>query len=166
MDSLKKSTIIADSTTLITLINIDHMDLLAHVFKTVYISGAVYNEVTCRGAAKKVIDELIANHFIQVHLVNPNPNAHLLTSLMLQLDPGESESIILAIETNKPLIIDEKKGRSIAKTLDVHIIGLVGILYYLKTQKIVTADELRQILDKMKAHNFRISKNLVDYLLG
>ena len=161
---MKPSAVISDSTTLITLINIGQLDLLKYIYEKVDISLAVYNEIACRDAAKQVLDASIASHFIDVKTINTHD--HLLSSLMLQLDLGESESIILAIESKKTLIIDEKKGRNIAQSLNIPIIGLVGILYYLKIEKILSVAEINQILIKMEQHHFRISKKLVNYLIN
>jgi predicted nucleic acid-binding protein len=45
------------------------------------------------------------------------------------MDKGEASSIALAIELqNSTLIIDEIKGRRIAKSYNIDIIGTIGIL--------------------------------------
>jgi predicted nucleic acid-binding protein len=41
----------------------------------------------------------------------------------------QSEAIALALELNRALIIDEKKGRKIALHQGIKIIGLLGIVY-------------------------------------
>lgn len=53
---------------------------------------------------------------------------------------GEAESIALAKEKSADyLIIDEKKGRNIANSLNIKTIGIVGILIQLKHQKKIPA---------------------------
>jgi uncharacterized protein len=52
-----------------------------------------------------------------------------LNELTFVMDYGESESIILYKELNADfLLIDDKKARKIAESLDVNCIGLIGIL--------------------------------------
>jgi len=47
----------------------------------------------------------------------------------VQLDPGESEAIALALEINADLLlIDERRGRTEANRLDIRITGLLGVL--------------------------------------
>ena len=46
-----------------------------------------------------------------------------------RLDKGEASSIALALEVpNTILIIDEVKGRNFAKSLNIEIIGTIGVL--------------------------------------
>jgi hypothetical protein len=53
------------------------------------------------------------------------------------LEPGESESIALALEIGADLLlIDERRGRAEADRLGIKITGLLGILVEAKRKKI------------------------------
>ena len=46
-----------------------------------------------------------------------------------ELDPGESEAIVLALDTQADLLLlDERKARAVAARLGVRFIGLLGVL--------------------------------------
>ncbi len=77
----------------------------------------------------------------------------------LELDLGESSAIALALENpNSLLIIDEKKGRKIAKAMGIDVTGTLGILIKAKSKGVI--EKVKPILDKLESANFRISPSL------
>ena len=86
--------------------------------------------------------------------------------LNTRLDLGESESIVLAKELKGLLIIDETKGRNIAKSINIDIIGLIGIiLQHLKMNKL-TKKEAKDIVKELEEVDFRISKELKELVFN
>lgn len=64
----------------------------------------------------------------------------MLKHLLLELDLGESESIVLAIELQTPnLLIDEKDGREVALRYHLKPIGLLGVLLEAKKLNLITS---------------------------
>jgi predicted nucleic acid-binding protein len=80
--------------------------------------------------------------------------------LRKRLDAGESESIALAKKLQLPLIIDERKGRKIAKSMGVTIIGFVGIVLKLLEKKIITKSRAIKIVHQVEENDFRLSGGL------
>jgi predicted nucleic acid-binding protein len=154
--------LVSDSTTLISLINIDRFELLFSFSKTIIIAQSVYDEVSIKRYAKHILDRYIANKRVLVYEVK---NKKRLKQLTIRLDIGEAESIILAKEKNLPLIIDEKRGKSIAKTLAIQTIGLIGILRVYKVKEILSNDELIEIIDELRKVNFWMSDSLINFIL-
>ena len=143
--------IVSDSTTLIVLNNLGKLNLL-EVFNQVYIPQRVYEEVSFK-------NDFILPDFIKVKKIETNELYFYLTKL---LDEGESEAITLAKELNIPLIIDEKKGRKIAKNLNIKIIGLLGILYLNYKKGFITKEEIELFLNEAINNGYRISQRLLD----
>ncbi len=148
--------IISDSTTIITLLNINRLDVLKNIFSLVYIPKKVYDEI--------VIEEKITlnKNFFVVKEIN---DKNLYTLLTKSLDKGESEAITLAKEMNLSLIIDEKKGRKIASNLGINIFGFVGLLVLNYKKEMLTKEDTLDIFYKAKEQGFRVSNNLENEFL-
>ncbi len=154
--------IIADSTVLITLINIDEFEILKLFIEKVTITNEVYNKISIQPITKKFIEKEIAKGFLAV---KPYKNRQLFKEINFILDAGEASSIALALEENLPLIIDEKKGRKFAKVQGIEVIGLVGILRYLYVEKILNYKRVKEIIEKLNRSDFRISQKLLEIIL-
>ena len=148
--------IISDSTTIITLLNINRLDVLKNIFSLVYIPKKVYDEI--------VIEEKITlnKNFFVVKEINDKNLYNLLTK---SLDKGESEAITLAKEMNLSLIIDEKKGRKIATNLGINIFGFIGLLVLNYKKEMLTKDDTLDIFYKAKKQGFRVSNQLENEFL-
>jgi len=71
-----------------------------------------------------------------------------------------------AKKQNLPLIIDEKKGRAVAEIFGLKTIGLIGILYLFKQKKILSSDDIINIIIELSTVNFRVSKTQLNFLLN
>ena len=149
--------IIADSSTLITLLDTNNFSLLFELFEEIIISDAVYSEITQKFYHKEKIDSYISSKRLKLSSVKHN---EMYEMLIKRLDKGESESIALAKKLKFPLIIDERKGRKIAKSLEIKIIGFVGIILKLLDKKIISKDRAIEIVKEVEENDFRLSSDL------
>ncbi len=78
-----------------------------------------------------------------------------------ELDRGEAEAITLALKKNADwLIIDERKGRNIAKNVyGINIIGTAGILLKAKESGII--NQVAPLLQELKKMNYHISDFII-----
>ncbi len=144
--------IISDSTTLIILFDLERLELLSNLFSEVIIPKAVYDEISVK-------QEITLPEFMKVKEVQP---CDKLDTLMMLLDTGESEAIVLALELEMPLIIDEKKGRKIALQEGIDILGLLGVVYLNIKKSYLTSEEAKAFLEDARSRGYRISQDLVD----
>ena len=150
--------IVSDATALIVLINIDRFEILKMMFPSIIITQEVYHEVTAKQSAKNFINTEIESGFL---CIENYQDKQAFKELNFILDKGESASIALAIEKKLPLIIDEKKGRKIAESCGVEIIGLVGILRFMYLHKLLAKKEVLEIVESLNQSDFRISDTLM-----
>ena len=149
--------IIADSSTLITLLDTDNFSLLFDLFKEIVITDEVYSEITQKFYHKEKIDAYIVSSRLKLIAIEHNEMYEMLRK---RLDRGESESIALAKKLGLPLIIDERKGRKIAQSLEIKIIGFVGIVLKLLEKEIISKTEALKIVQQVEENDFRLSDGL------
>ena len=155
--------IVSDVTVLITLINIDALEVLSLFTERIVLPPEVYEEVTYRPSAKSVIDQEIERGFMRVEKYEDHT---VFNELNYILDAGESAAMTLAIEKKLPLIIDEKEGRSIAKRQGIEIVGLVGILRFLYVENCLEKEKVLEIVDRLNRSDFRVSKSLLALIIA
>ena len=143
--------VVSDSTTLIILSDLGRLVYLKNIFKHILIPPKVYEEINFK-------KEFSLPEYMEI--IHPKESEQLQELKML-LDDGESEAIALALEKGLPLVIDEKKGRRIAKNLSLDIIGLLGIIYLNIKKGFINVDEAKKFLDKAQVNNYRISHKLI-----
>ena len=142
--------IVSDSTTIITLLNIKRIDILESIFEQMFIPSKVYDEVCINGIT------LNNSFFIQKKIKDKT----LYKLLSKSLDAGESEALVLATEMELSLLIDEKKGRKIARNMGIPMMGLLGVLLLVYKKKYLTYDETIEVYHAIKKVDFRVSKRL------
>lgn len=155
--------IVSDSSPLIALLNIQHLDLLKQLFEKIIIPTAVANEIEPGETSSSLWFKLKKSGFIHIEVLFENTDR--LDILKLQLDPGESEAILLSDQLKAPLLIDERAGRKMAKAMGLQIIGLVGVLYALKQSGHITPDNMTKLVRSLDKVHFRMSDELKDLLL-
>ncbi|NEW60720.1 hypothetical protein GSY74_05440 [Sulfurovum sp. bin170] len=153
--------VIADSSTLITLLDTENFSFLFKLFDEMIITDEVYNEITYKFNHKQKIDYYLCSKKLQLQSIEHD---ELYEMLIKRLDAGESESIALAKKLELPLIIDERKGRSMAKSIGVPIIGLVGIILQLLKSDIILKEKAIEIIEDIEANDFRLSQGLKDLI--
>ncbi len=147
--------IVSDSTALIVLFDLDRVELLENLFEVVYIVPIVLEEISVKYP-------VVLPPFITVE--KPEDD-ELIGELRLLLDPGESEAIALAKAKNLPIIIDEKRGRKVAKGLGLKVMGLLGVVYLNIKKGFLTKSEAGEFIESAIEHGYRISRKMVDDVL-
>src|SRR4030067_40619 len=143
---------VSSSTPLIALSRIGQFTILKKYFSEINIPKAVYDEVVIQGGELYGAKEVKNLKWVNVQEVK---NYLAVDALKASLDDGESEAIILAIESKANLLlIDDADGRKIAQSMGLKITGTVGILLMAAENGDLN---LKTSLDHLMAEGFRLT---------
>ena len=147
--------IVSDTTALIVLAAQQRLDLLGACFERVLIPSAVYQEWRAgEDSLSRILEPLT---FLDIRAVE---EMDLLQELRTLVDPGEAEALALAKQLGLPLLIDEKKGRSLARSMGLQVFGLVGLLLLAVRRGVLQPSIAKTILDRARDNGFRLSSSL------
>ena len=150
--------IVSDTSSLSNLFQIGLIDILHALYGEITITPAVRRELYHLPEQEKQIE------LIDWIKVKAPQNQGLIVHLLHEIDLGEAESIALAVEEQaKYLIIDEYKGRIIADSYGVKIVGILGVLIQAKKTKVLPA--IKPHIDQLIEIGFRLDQKLVERVL-
>ena len=150
--------IISNTTPIISLASIGKLNVLNELFGEIIICQSVYDEIKAKESyGYKEVD----SDYIKVQAIKGTKYRDLLLS---QLDLGEAETIILAIEINADyVIIDDNIGYKIAKNSGLKVIRTLSVLLKAKDKGII--EEIRPLLDEMILKGRWYSKKVYESFL-
>jgi uncharacterized protein len=144
--------VISNSSPLIVLTQIGHLDLLEKLFAQVLVPPAVVRETLSVVLPKWIIETSLTQS------VGPRV-------LRASLGPGESEALSLALEVNPQwIILDDRPARRLAAALGLPVIGTLGVLLAGKRRGFLSA--IRPCVDALVNIGFRIAPDLYERVLG
>lgn len=121
------------------------------------------------GLLQKLFGEIVTTKVVAAEFAKPFPDwirvqnpIGLNQRIVLEsgVGKGEASAIALALElTNALLIIDDLRGRKLARRLGITITGTLGVLVQAKQNGHVR--QLKPILEKLQVEKFRLSEELI-----
>lgn len=157
--------VVSDTTPLITLMKIGHLDLLNKTFGEIQIPKAVYTELISNPRFQTEINQIKNCPFIHVQKISDEHSVNLFRRAT-GLDIGESEAIILSDDMHADLLlIDEVKGRQVAEQMGLKIIGTIGFLLAAFEEKNISKAEITKIVEYLRNSNRHISEYYLQLLL-
>jgi predicted nucleic acid-binding protein len=117
--------IVADTGPLIALAKLQQLDLLAKLFEKIHLPQTVYQEAT-RDLERE--DARLIAAFVGYCQLCPDIHNTFADNLLALLDKGETQALTLARELNCGVLIDERRGRQVAKHYQIPVVGTLGML--------------------------------------
>jgi predicted nucleic acid-binding protein len=154
--------VISDTSAISNLFIVKRLNLLHQLYGEIIIPEAVMNELLELEKRHINLSEIKTAAWIKIASVKDNSHVQ---ELLNEIDLGEAEAIVLAKQLNADwLLIDETKGRDIARSEGIQIIGLLGVLLLSKQKGLIPTvkEPLDEIIHTAK---FRVSADLYDALL-
>jgi hypothetical protein len=156
--------VVSNTSPVLNLAIIDHLSLLNEQFGEIWIPTAVLEEL-------RVEEELPGSHAVREALragwlrVKEAKDQTLVQVLQRDLDRGEAEAIALTLEIEaRRVLLDEREGRRIAKSLGLDVTGALGVL--LRGKREGRLPSLQKAMDKLQGRaGFRIGAELYTALL-
>ena len=143
--------IISDASPIIALEDIGEIEILSRLYSNIVITDVIRSEIHA---------ELPS--WIQVRTDYDQKQMALLE---LELDSGEASAIALALKyPESTLILDEHKGRTVAKRLGLTVTGTLGIIIKAKDRGVIQSGRI--LLDKLVGHGFWLSPLLRQQILN
>lgn len=154
--------VIADTSPLIALEHLGHLDLLKQLYGTIWIPPAVHQELLRGSRRLGWPNPLREGKWVQVARQPIALSAHILRA---EFGAGESEALALAILAQPSLLlVDEVAARRVAQALGLRYTGTLGILLKAKSAKLIPA--VRPLLDQLIRHTFHLSEALYQKTLS
>ena len=152
--------VVSDTSVISNLAQIDHLALLHDLYGQIIVPIKVLDELK---AHRSTMTKLTGKSWLTSQTIT---DSALYKELEESLDPGEAEAIVLAKELDAELLlIDERKGRQIAKEHGLQIVGLLGVLIDAKRMGRVTS--LKPLMDRLiNEASFWISPKLYQSVLA
>ena len=127
--------VVADTSVFLNLCRVGHEELLRVLFSQVVAPAVVQQEFIRAISAYPRFQGLVFPSWVQI-----NDPAQPLAAIspMALLDPGESDAISLAHELKADaVLLDESRGRLVAKSLNLRTFGVLGILAMAKKASLI-----------------------------
>lgn len=149
--------VVADSGPLIALACCGQLPLLAEVFAGIHLPQAVLDETTAdptRSGARDIA-RFAAEH-AQVH---PSRDDGVYARAIAALDEGESQALSLACALRCGVLMDERRGRAVAKRMRLPLFGVLGVL--VQARRSGRIERLAPLLQHLQDNGYRIAPALI-----
>ncbi len=155
--------VVSNTSPVLNLAIIGQLTLLRQQFGEIQIPQAVLDELQISKdlPGSQSVRQAVKEGWIKVVPISEQTLAQVVGR---DLDRGEAESIALALQLKSDLILlDERDGRKVAKSVGLTVTGLFGIL--LTARRTGKLASLRQAIDDLREKaGFRINPNLFSEL--
>jgi uncharacterized protein len=150
-------TVVSNTSPITSLAGVGQLNLLQQLYGSIIIPQAVYTEMVEAGSLVPGAIEVQTLPWIQTRQV---ANQELVTELLEELNLGEAQAIVLALELKAELLLlDELPGRTIASQYGLNITGVLGILLEAKRNGSIPA--VKPLMDRLiEQVAFRVSSRL------
>jgi predicted nucleic acid-binding protein len=146
--------VVVDAGPLIALSAVGHLELLHQVYGRVVVPQAVLAEIDVPGYDRTAV--LGADWLERVALTAAPP-----PWILSKLDAGETSVIMTALEQSIRLVlIDERKGRRVARAAGLQVAGTVGVL--LRAKRLGHLAAVRPALQQLKSSGLWLSDELIE----
>jgi predicted nucleic acid-binding protein len=157
--------VVSDTSPITNLAAISQLNLLQQLYTRIVIPTAVYNEMVRVNKLVPGAVEVQTLPWIQTQAVAASQQVSVLRESQENIDLGEAEAIILALELKADLLLmDERRGRAVAMSYGLQVTGLLGVLLQAKGNCLIPA--IKPLMVRLiEQADFRVSNQLYATIL-
>lgn len=151
---------VANASPLILLGKVGQVGLLAQLSDELVIPGAVIREVAAKPDGQKAMEELVGISGVRIEPDLP------VSRVIDAWDLGPGESQVLAVSVGLPgtrAVLDDLEARRCAASIDVLVIGTLGVVLRAKRKGVVPA--ARPLLERLRHEGLYVSTDLLEQAL-
>lgn len=152
--------VVSDTSPITNLAAIEQLDLLRQLYQTLLIPRAVCHEMISVGKPVPGAVEVQTCDWIRTQSVSHVEAVTRILSAHSQIHLGEAEVIALALEVGADvLLMDERRGRILAQSYGLKVIGILGILLMARKNGLIA--RVKPVVDQLiQDASFRVSDEL------
>lgn len=151
--------VVSNTSPILNLAVIGKLSLLHDQFGEILIPNAVLEELRIQEdlPGSQAMREALKEEWLRIQEVS---DQSLVRILQRELDNGEAAAITLAVQVKAEwILLDEKEGRKIAKSLGLKVAGILGIL--LRARHEGRLPSMQKAMDQLRDRaGFRIGAEL------
>ncbi len=157
--------VVSNTSPITNLAAIGQLDLLRQLYTCVIIPTAVYNEMVKANKLVPGAIEVQTLPWIQSQAIMDFDRVTEILESQENIDLGEAEAIVLTLELNADLLLmDERRGRTLATGYGLNVTGLLGVLLQAKRNGLIST--VKPLLDRLiEQADFRVSSQLYTTIL-
>ena len=160
MSSTPERIVISNTSPLLYLHQVGHLDLLRRIYGRVRIPSAVRMELQAGAAQGIAVPDLSALGWVDEQAVTER----VLLPTVVDLGPGEAEAIALALSfPGSLLILDDRMGRRIARLSGVTCTGTLGVL--LKAKQVGLLSSVAPVIERLRETTMHLTPELIAVVL-
>ena len=157
--------VVSNTSPIMNLAAVDLLDILRRQFVEVIVPEAVIEELRLDSGypGTDKIRIAMSEGWLRQEVVE---NKQVALALRRELDNGEAEAIALALQLGtETILMDEREGRSVAKSMGLSPIGIIGVLIRAKQKGEILS--VKEALNKLRNEaGFYITNALMKDILS
>jgi predicted nucleic acid-binding protein len=160
MPSTPERIVVSNTSPLLYLYQVGHIDLLRELYGRIRIPSAVRMELQTGAEQGVAVPDASALGWIDEQVLSDR----ILLPAVVDLGPGEAEAIALALSSpDSLLILDDRLGRRIARLSGVTYTGTLGVL--LKAKQVGLLPSVAPVIEQLQETTMHLTPELIEMVL-
>ncbi len=136
--------VVSNSGPLMVFSKLNILHLLKELYGQVELPASVYRETVESGIRRGFEDAHVLRLFLSQQRWKPVKKINMPFAIQdSKLDEGEKDAIALASEKSALLLMDEERGRELARSINLPVIGSLGVLLEAHAKQLISEEQLR-----------------------